>query len=280
MELSVVIPVRNEAGNIAPLVAEIAAALDGLAAYEIVYVDDGSSDATAEEIRRLQRDQPQLRLLRHRACCGQSTAIRSGVKAARGRWIATLDGDGQNDPADIARLWPMALAEPAAGRQLLIAGQRARRRDSWSKRQASRLANAVRRGLLHDDTPDTGCGLKLFPRALFLDLPYFNHMHRFLPALVLRAGGTVRSVPVNHRPRRRGRSNYGIWDRLWVGIVDLFGVMWLCRRAAMPVLVEDDTVAEEREKEPEPLRPPLPAELPAPNAAALAATASQPAAAV
>lgn len=203
MELSVVIPVRNEAGNIAPLVAEIVAALDGVAAYEIVYVDDGSTDATAAEIRRLQATLPQLRVVRHRTSCGQSTAIHSGVKAARGRWIATLDGDGQNDPADIPRLWQLAQAEPTAA--LLIAGRRTRRRDSWSKRQASRLANTVRRRLLHDDTPDSGCGLKLLPRALFLDLPYFDHMHRFLPALVLRAGGTVRSVPVNHRPRQRGR---------------------------------------------------------------------------
>jgi dolichol-phosphate mannosyltransferase len=247
MELSVVIPVKNEAGNIAPLVAELVAALDGLAAYEIVYVDDGSGDATAAEIRDLQAKLPQLRLIRHRASCGQSAAIRSGVKAARGRWIATLDGDGQNDPADIPALWQIARAGSAA--PLLIAGQRARRRDTWSKRQASRLANFIRAGLLHDATPDTGCGLKLFPRVLFLDLPYFDHMHRFLPALVLRAGGSVRSVPVNHRPRQRGRSNYGNWDRLWVGIVDLLGVMWLHRRAARPALL-DETPA--REPEPQP----------------------------
>ena len=179
MDLSVVIPVKNEAGNIAPLVAEIAAALDGCVAYEIVYVDDGSDDATEAEIRRLQASLPQLRLVHHARSCGQSAAIRSGVKAARGRWIATLDGDGQNDPADIPALWRLAQASPAMP-PLLIAGHRAHRRDSWSKRQASRIANAVRRRLLHDDTPDTGCGLKLFPRALFLDLPYFDHMHRFL----------------------------------------------------------------------------------------------------
>jgi dolichol-phosphate mannosyltransferase len=237
MQLSIVIPVRNEAGNIAPLVAELVAALDGLTAYEIVYVDDGSDDSTVAEIQHLQSRLGDLRLVRHQAGCGQSAAIRSGVKAARGRWIATLDGDGQNDPADIPRLWQIAQSETMS--QLLIAGRRARRRDSWSKRQASRLANAIRRSLLHDDTPDTGCGLKLFPRSLFLDLPYFDHMHRFLPALVLREGGTVRSVPVNHRSRQRGRSNYGIWDRLWVGIVDLFGVMWLRRRSARPVMAED-----------------------------------------
>lgn len=244
MDLSIVIPVKNEAGNIAPLVAEIAAALDGHAHYEIIYVDDGSDDSSAAEIRRLQSSVPQLRLLRHAKSCGQSAAIRSAVKAARGTWIATLDGDGQNDPADIPALWRIAEGSPAMP-PLLIAGHRARRQDSWSKRQASRIANAVRRRLLRDDTPDTGCGLKLFPRALFLDLPYFDHMHRFLPALVLREGGIVRSVLVNHRPRQRGISKYGVFDRLGVGIADLVGVLWLSRRRARPDLVEDAAPPEE-----------------------------------
>src|SRR3954447_9796550 len=244
MDLSVVIPVKNEAGNIAPLVAEIAAALDGLVDYEIVYVDDGSTDSTAIEIRDLRESLPRLRLVRHARRCGQSAAIRSGVKAARGLWIATLDGDGQNDPGDIPALWRIAQDAPAVP-ALLIAGQRTRRQDSWSKRRASRIANAVRRRLLHDDTPDTGCGLKLFRRALFLDLPYFDHMHRFLPALVLREGGTVRSVPVNHRPRRRGASKYGVLDRLGVGIVDLFGVLWLRRRFAIPELMAAETAPAE-----------------------------------
>jgi dolichol-phosphate mannosyltransferase len=243
MDLSVVIPVKNEADNIAPLVAEIAAALDGLLDYEIVYVDDGSGDMTAAEVRRLQPDLTRLRLLRHAASCGQSAAIRTGVHAARGAWIATLDGDGQNDPADIPALWHIACETPASAK-LMLAGERARRRDSRSKRWASQLANAVRRRVLHDATPDTGCGLKLFPRTLFLDLPYFDHMHRFLPALVLREGGTVRSVPVNHRPRQRGESKYGVLDRLWVGIVDLLGVVWLRRRAALPRLMDDDRAAE------------------------------------
>jgi dolichol-phosphate mannosyltransferase len=238
MDLSVVIPVKNEAGNIVPLVGEIVRALDGAVGYEIIYVDDGSTDSTAAEIRRLQASVKQLRLVRHATSCGQSAAIRSAVKAARGRWIATLDGDGQNDPADIPALWRIADGRPATP-PLLIAGHRAHRRDSWSKRQASRIANAVRRRLLNDDTPDTGCGLKLFPRALFLDLPYFDHMHRFLPALVLREGGIVRSVPVNHRPRQRGVSKYGVFDRLGVGIADLAGVLWLRRRLARPDLVED-----------------------------------------
>ena len=235
MDLSVVIPVRNEAGNIAPLVVEIGAALDGVLAYEIVYIDDGSDDSTAAEIGRLQQQLRQLRLVRHATSCGQSAAIRSGVKAARAPWIATLDGDGQNDPADIPRLWQIAL-EAARVPPLLIAGQRQRRRDSWSKRHASRMANAIRRRMLNDDTPDTGCGLKLFPRALFLDLPYFDHMHRFLPALMIRRGGKVVSVHVNHRPRQRGVSKYGVWNRLWVGIVDIFGVMWLQSRANRPVI--------------------------------------------
>ncbi|HYM73562.1 MAG TPA: glycosyltransferase family 2 protein [Stellaceae bacterium] len=243
MDLSIVIPVRNEAGNIAPLVAEITAALDGKADYEIVYVDDGSTDATAAEIARLQAADPRLRLVRHTASCGQSAAIRSGVQAARAPWIATLDGDGQNDPADIPTLWQIARAAPSTP-PLLIAGHRARRQDSWTKRRSSKIANAVRRAMLHDDTPDSGCGLKLFPRALFLDLPFFDHLHRFLPALVLREGGIVRSLPVNHRPRERGASKYGTWDRLWVGIADLFGVMWLRRRRAVPVLVVDPPVVE------------------------------------
>ena len=251
MDLSIVIPVRNEAGNIAPLVGEITAALGGAGIdYEIVYVDDGSTDATAAEIARLQTADERLRLVSHAKSCGQSAAVRSGVRAARAPWIATLDGDGQNDPADIPSLWQIAKAAPLSP-PLLIAGHRAQRRDSWSKRRASKIANAIRRAMLHDDTPDTGCGLKLFPRALFLDLPYFDHMHRFLPALVLREGGMVRSLPVNHRPRERGASKYGVFDRLWVGIADLFGVMWLCRRQSVPVVTGDEHHVEAR---PEPRR--------------------------
>ena len=238
MDLSVVIPVKNEADNIASLVGEIRAALDGFVEYEILYVDDGSSDATVTKISRLAAKMPQVRLLRHTRNCGQSAAIRTGVRAAQAPWIATLDGDGQNDPADIPILWRLirhAPAEPA----LMIVGHREERRDSWSKRWASRAANAIRGRLLGDRTPDTGCGLKLFPRSLFLDLPYFNHMHRFLPALALREGGTVRSVPVNHRPRRAGSSKYGILDRSGAGIIDLLGVMWLRRRTTRPCLLEE-----------------------------------------
>ena len=238
MELSVVIPVRNEAPNIAPLVAEIRAALDGALDYEIVYVDDGSSDDTAAAIGNLARAFPRLRVVRHARSFGQSAAVRSGVKAARAAWIATLDGDGQNDPADIPRLWEIALAAPPSP-PLLVAGHRQRRQDSAVKRVSSRIANRVRGRLLRDGTPDTGCGLKLFRRDVFLDLPFFDHIHRFLPALVQREGGRVVSVVVNHRPRERGASNYGTFDRLWVGITDMLGVMWLQRRAKNPEILAE-----------------------------------------
>ena len=236
MDLSVVIPARNEAPNVASLVAEIRHALDGVLDYEIIYVDDGSRDSTVTELGRLATDFPRLVTIRHRDSCGQSGAIHTGIAAARAAWIATLDGDGQNDPADIPRLWQIARDAPP-GKPLLVAGYRHTRKDTWSKRTASRAANAIRRALLGDGTPDTGCGLKLFRRDLFLGLPAFDHMHRFLPALVIRQGGTVISAPVNHRPRQRGRSNYGVFDRLWVGIADLFGVMWLMRRAMNPVVL-------------------------------------------
>jgi dolichol-phosphate mannosyltransferase len=236
MDLSIVIPARNEAENIAPLVAEIAGALDGKLTYEVIYIDDGSSDDTAAAVRAVAATHPAVRLLRHDRSCGQSAAVRSGVKAARAEWIATLDGDGQNDPADIPRLWEMTRA--AGSERLLIAGRRTKRRDTWIKRASSRIANAVRAGLLKDATPDTGCGLKLFRRDLFLDLPFFDHMHRYLPALVLREGGKTVSVPVNHRPRSRGVSNYGTLDRLAVAFADLIGVLWLQRRAKNPQLRE------------------------------------------
>lgn len=237
--VSVVIPVRNEAPNIAPLVAEIEAALDGTP-HEIIYVDDGSTDATPAMLRNAAATVPALRCLRHRASCGQSAAIVTGVKAARGTWIATLDGDGQNDPADIPRLLDRARALAAAGPALLVAGHRVSRRDSRMKRISSRVANAVRSRLLGDATPDTGCGLKIFPRALFLELPHFDHMHRYLPALVIRHGGRVVSEPVNHRPRRAGRSNYGTLDRLAVSLFDLIGVAWLQRRWKRPEVMTGD----------------------------------------
>ncbi len=230
--LSVVVPVRNEASNIAPLIGEIGAALEHVA-HEVVYVDDGSTDATADELRALAATLPNLVVRRHRASCGQSAAIVTGVRTARGDWIATLDGDGQNDPADIPRLLAYALAAPSEP-LVLFAGHRTTRRDSRVKRISSVVANRVRAWMLGDATPDTGCGLKLFRRSAFLELPQFDHMHRFLPALFIRAGGEVRSVPVNHRPRLRGRSKYGTLDRLAVGVVDLVGVSWLQRRWRRP----------------------------------------------
>ncbi|MEM6490445.1 MAG: glycosyltransferase family 2 protein [Pseudomonadota bacterium] len=245
MQISVVVPVKNEAGNVAPLLAEIRAALDGVATYEAIFVDDGSKDATAAELTG-SPDAPAagdfagLRVLRHDRSYGQSAALVTGVRAAGGEWIATLDGDGQNDPADLPKLWAQAAALAADDPITLIGGERVKRQDSALKRASSRIANRVRGALLRDDTRDTGCGLKLFRRAAFLNLPAFNHMHRFLAALVRRDGGAVVSVPVNHRPRGHGRSKYGVMNRLWVGIVDLFGMMWLQSRACAPQLRADD----------------------------------------
>jgi dolichol-phosphate mannosyltransferase len=230
--ISVVIPMRNEAPNVLPLIEEIGAAL-GETPHEVVCVDDGSSDATATELAAAMARFPVV-ALRHARSCGQSAAVVSGVRAARAPWIATLDGDGQNDPADIPKLWARARAEAAGGLATLVAGHRVTRKDSGVKRVTSRIANRVRAALLGDATPDTGCGLKVFPRALFLDLPRFDHMHRYLPALVLRQGGRVVSEPVNHRPRLRGQSNYGTLDRLLVSMSDMLGVMWLQRRWKRP----------------------------------------------
>lgn len=233
-ELSVIVPVRNEVENLAPLLAEIRAALAGNTDYEVIYVDDGSTDGTDTRLAQLADEYPHLRVLRHAQSCGQTAALATGVHAARGQWIATLDGDGQNDPADIPRLLGV-VRDPAQLPNLqLVAGYRRRRQDTWLRRLSSRIANGVRARLLNDATPDTGCGLKLFPRDVFLQLPYFDHMHRFLPALVQRNGGRTVSVEVNHRSRTRGISKYGVHNRLWVGIVDLFGVMWLQRRVRRP----------------------------------------------
>ena len=235
-QLSVVVPVYNEEDNVGPLVAEISAALRGHIDFEIVYVDDASKDATFERLRALQAATPELRILRHIANAGQSTAIRNGVKAARAPWIATLDGDGQNDPADIPKLLDERAA--AAPSVKLLAGWRVNRKDSGSKRWASKFANAIRARLLHDATPDTGCGIKLFERAAFLDLPYFDHMHRYLPALMQRAGWQTVSVPVNHRPRTSGASKYTNLGRALVGVRDLLGVAWLIQRSRRTAVEE------------------------------------------
>lgn len=228
-ELSVVVPVLNERGNVAALIQEIVAALRGRVAFEAVFVDDFSSDDTLAVLTAEQLRTPELRVLHHDRRCGQSTAVRNGVKAARGVWIATLDGDGQNDPADIPKLLAERARHPAEVK--LFAGWRVARRDSFNKRLASKLANAIRSRLLKDETPDTGCGIKLFPREVFLDLPYFDHMHRYLPALIRRAGWQTVSVPVNHRERATGVSKYNNLGRAWVGLADLRGVGWLIRRS-------------------------------------------------
>lgn len=228
-DLSVVVPVHNERDNVVPLISEIAAALRGVCDFEIVYVDDLSRDDTVAVLTQAKASFPELRVLRHLSQSGQSTAVRTGVKAARGSWIATLDGDGQNDPADIPKLMAMRDSSPAQIK--LFAGWRVNRQDTGSKRWASRIANGIRSRLLRDETPDTGCGIKLFERALFLDLPYFDHMHRYLPALVQRAGWQVKSVPVNHRARGAGVSKYNNLNRALVGIADLRGVAWLIRRS-------------------------------------------------
>jgi len=232
LQVSVVIPVCNEQDNVLPLAREIHAALAGRYRHETIFVDDGSTDGTAAAVRAARLDgMPQIRLISHAVRSGQSAAVATGVRAARAPWIATLDGDGQNDPADIPSLLDRA-GEANAPRLRLVMGNRTTRRDTWLRRMSSRVANGVRGRLLRDGTPDTGCGIKVFDRAVFLDMPRFDHMHRFMPALFQREGYEVVSVPVNHRERIRGKSKYGLHNRLWVGIVDLFGVMWLIRRAS------------------------------------------------
>jgi len=219
--------VRNEADNIAPLIAEITAALDGRWAYEIIYVNDGSTDATGERLAGLMAQRDNLRQLRHAKSGGQSAAVRSGVRAARGTIVATLDGDGQNNPAFLPDL--IAAVEKGANVGL-AAGQRVGRKDTGFKKFQSRVANKVRNAILQDGTRDTGCGLKAFRREVFLTMPYFDGLHRFLPALVRREGYDIAYVDVIDRPRHSGVSNYGFFDRLWIGIMDLAGVWWLIRR--------------------------------------------------
>ncbi len=228
-ELSVVVPVFNERDNVAPLVGEIVAALRGHLPFEIVYVDDNSRDDSLAVLQGLKASTPELRVLHHVSQSGQSTAVRTGVRNARAPWIATLDGDGQNDPADIPKL--LAARQSADAQVKLFAGWRVNRQDSGSKRWASKWANAIRARMLRDDTPDTGCGIKLFEREAFLDLPYFDHMHRYLPALMQRAGWKTTSVPVNHRHRTAGVSKYNNLGRALVGIRDLRGVAWLITRS-------------------------------------------------
>jgi dolichol-phosphate mannosyltransferase len=226
--VSIVVPVRNEADNVAPLIAEIAAALDGRWIYEIIYVNDGSTDATAERLVAAMKQRANLRQIRHAISSGQSAAVRSGVRAARGVIVATLDGDGQNNPAFLPDL--ISAIEKGGERVGLAAGQRVGRKDTGFKKLQSRVANSARKAILRDGTRDTGCGLKAFRREVFLAMPYFDGLHRFLPALVRREGYEIAYVDVIDRPRHSGVSNYGFFDRLWIGIMDLAGVWWLIRR--------------------------------------------------
>jgi glycosyltransferase involved in cell wall biosynthesis len=236
--VAVVVPVRNEAGNVAPLIAEIATALAGRWPFEIVYVNDGSTDATAQTLKELRGRHAWLRQVNHARSCGQSCAVRTGAAAARAPIIVTIDGDGQNDPAFLPQL--IQSLEQGAPRIGLVAGQRVGRKATGFKKFQSRVANAVRSAVLRDGTRDTGCGLKAIPRELLLRLPYFDGLHRFMPALVRREGYEIGYVDVVDRPRGSGVSNYGFFDRLWVGILDLLGVWWLIRRKKnVPEISED-----------------------------------------
>jgi len=239
VDFSVVVPVCNEAENVEPLAREIDAALNNRA-YEMIFVNDGSTDETAAILKKLKSSLPALRVLSHSFRSGQSAAVASGVRAARAPWVATLDGDGQNDPADIPRLIEARDGPEGRGVQLIMGNRKASRKDTAFRKLQSSVANGVRSSLLGDGTPDTGCGIKLFSREVFMDLPRFDHMHRFLPALFQRHGARVVAVPVSHRPRTRGTSKYGMLNRLWVGIVDIGGVMWLRRRYKSGLLVRED----------------------------------------
>lgn len=227
--ITIVIPVHNEADNIAPLMDKIAAAAKAAPITEVIYVDDGSTDGTPAALAAACAAHKMLRVIRHGGKCGQSAALWTGIAAAKNPLIATLDGDGQNDPADIAKLYERYKA--AGEGQVMVAGQREKRHDNAVRRISSRVANKVRSALLKDGVRDTGCSLKLFRRGDFLMLPRMNHLHRFLPALMQREGVTVALCDVGHFPRAHGVSKYGMWDRLWVGIADLFGVRWLQARA-------------------------------------------------
>lgn len=247
---AVVVPVLDEAGNIQPLVDEIRATMTGISGesgYEIIYVNDGSKDATAAELEAASKSCPTLRAFHHATAAGQSQSLITGVKQTRANWIITLDGDGQNDPADIPKLIQArddAVAkEPGYAETFLYIGHRRRRYDSLARRYQSWLANDIRGWILGDHTPDSGCGLKLFRRDVFLDLPQFNALHRFIPALVIRAGGRAVSVDVSHRPRAFGQSKYGFWRRLAVGVVDLLGVLWLIARNTRPDTIKQKDVS-------------------------------------
>ncbi|MEA1889784.1 MAG: glycosyltransferase family 2 protein [Pseudomonadota bacterium] len=237
-DLSVVIPVQNEEENIRLLIEEVRQSLDSVLDYELIYVNDGSTDTTLQILDEYRAGFPQLKVISHETGVGQSTAVRTGIKYAESEIIATLDGDGQNDPADIPALYT-ALEENSASGVVLVNGYRKKRKDTPVKRISSRFANGIRGWLLSDDTPDTGCGLKVFSRQAYLAIPFFDHLHRFLPAMMINGGGKVMSIEVNHRERQLGSSHYGFFDRLWVGIFDIMGVIWLKSRTTHPVIIKD-----------------------------------------
>lgn len=238
--LSVVVPVRNEVGNVAPLVADIEKACAAIGLFEVIYVNDGSTDGTAAALAELASTRPWLRVITHAQSCGQSAAVRSGVRHARAAIVATLDGDGQNDPAFLPEM--VEVLQKAGLQAGMVQGQRVGRKDTGFKRWQSKIANGVRVRVLKDDTRDTGCGLKCFRREAYLALPYFDALHRFMPALMAREGRQVLHVDVRDRPRLSGVSNYGFFDRLWVGILDLAGVWWLIRRRKRVPQIISETV--------------------------------------
>jgi glycosyltransferase involved in cell wall biosynthesis len=235
-DISVVVPVFDEEGAAPALAREIAAAFRGRS-FEIVFVDDASRDATKAVLKALQGEIPQLRVLSHAKNAGQSRALRTGILAARAPVVVTLDGDGQNDPADGPALVDALLAGPPG--LAMVGGERVKRQDSQAKKVASRIGNGVRKRLLNDDANDTGCGLKAFRREAFLRLPYFDHIHRYLPALMRREGYEIEFRAVNHRHRQTGASKYTNLGRLWASLSDLFGVVWLQSRARQPGAVEE-----------------------------------------
>jgi dolichol-phosphate mannosyltransferase len=249
--ISVLIPAKNEAGNIGRLVGEVAAALSSVCSFEVVLVDDGSTDGTAAEFVQSCKDLgAQGQLIQHQASVGQSTAVATAAHHALGQFLVTIDGDGQNDPADIPALLRAAQEIAPTAEHFCIAGYRKNRQDTEWKKFQSRVANGVRQRILNDQVPDTGCGLKLIPKQTWAVLPYFDHMHRFIPALVCRIGGTIRVVPVNHRAREVGQSKYTAWNRLWVGLVDMAGVAWLARRAKRPLISGHQQVAPAEHEKP------------------------------
>ena len=242
LAVSAVVPAHNEAGNVANLVKEIAAAGKECNLHEIIFVDDNSSDNTLEVLTAMKKEFPSLRVIHHENQCGQSAAIFTGIKAARSDWVVTLDGDGQNIPGDIPKLVG-ALADSENDNIKLVNGNRNRgenRKDSWIKKVSSKIANSVRSSMLKDNIPDSGCGLKLMHRETYLSLPYFTNLHRFTPALFIRTGAEILSVNVGHRPRESGNSHYGLFNRLWIGIVDLLGVTWLMKKGYRAQTTEID----------------------------------------